>query len=241
MKMLTRRSRPWQLAAALGMIVVMAAFATAAHSAEPVPLSGQARSVIEQFLVTQTAGRPGKVRISIDTPRSGDLPHCDALEAFLPRGAQLRGRVSVGVRCNASQAWTRYVQAYIAVVGTYYVAARQIEAGQALVPADTAAREADITTLPASIIVDSTQLGGMVALNRIASGAPIRRELLRGISVVQQGQNTKVVTQGPGFMVSTEGKAMTDAAVGALVQVKIQGGQLISGIVRPDGIVERAN
>lgn len=239
--MLTRRSRPWQLAAALGMIVVMAAFATAAHSAEPVPLSGHARSVIEQFLVTQTAGLPGKVSISIDTPRSGDLPPCDALEAFLPPGARLRGRVSVGVRCNASQPWTRYVQAYIAVVGTYYVAARQIEAGQALVPADTAAREADITTLPASIIMDSTQLGGMVALNRIASGAPIRRELLRGISVVQQGQNTKVITQGPGFMVSTEGKAMTDAAVGALIQVKIQGGQLISGIVRPDGIVERAN
>lgn len=237
----TRRSLHWQLAAAFPVILVLAAFASATHSAPPLLLSGYARPVIEQFLVIQTAGLPGRVRISIDTPLSGDLPPCDALEPFLPSGSRLWGRVSVGVRCNASQPWTRYVQAYIAVIATYQVATRQIEAGQALSPADTAAREADLTTLPASVIVDSTQLGGMVALNRITLGAPIRRELLRGMSIVQQGQTIKVATRGPGFVVSTEGKAMTSAATGALIQVKIQGGQLISGIVRPDGSIERAN
>ena len=237
----TRRSLHWQLAAALPVILVLAAFASAVHSATPLLLSGYARPVIEQFLATQTAGLPGRVRISIDTPLSGDLPPCDALEPFLPSGSRLWGRVSVGVRCNAGQAWTRYVQAYIAVIATYQVATRQIEAGQALSPADTAAREADLTTLPASVIVDSTQLGGMVALNRITLGAPIRRELLRGMSIVQQGQTIKVATRGPGFVVSTEGKAMTSAATGALIQVKIQGGQLISGVVRPDGSIERAN
>ena len=234
-------SLPWPLAEVLAMFLAVAVLAPAAHSAAPLPLSGYARPVIEQFLVSQTAGLPGRVRISIDTPLSGDLPPCDALEPFLPSGSRLWGRVSVGVRCNASQPWTRYVQAYIAVIGTYHVATRQIEAGQILFPADTAAREADLTTLPASVIVDSTQLGGMVALNRITLGAPIRRELLRGMSIVQQGQTIKVATRGPGFVVSTEGKAMTSAATGALLQVKIQGGQLISGIVRQDGSIERAH
>ena len=110
-----------------------------------------------------------------------------------------------------------------------------------MLPADTATREADLTTLPAGVIVDSTQLNGMVALNRIASGAPIRREQLRGIAVVQQGQTVKLLTRGPGFVISTEGKAMTGAAAGAVIQVKIQGGQRINGIVRPDGTVERDN
>lgn len=233
----TRQSLTAQLALAFALVAV----AAVAHSAAPVPLSGNARAAIEQFLSTKTAGLPGKVSIRIDTPLSGPLPLCDALEPFLPSGARLWGRVSIGIRCSGSQPWTRYVQAYIAVVGTYYVAARQIEAGQALSLDDTAARQADITTLPASIIVEPAQLNGVTALNRIAEGAPIRRELLRSISVVQQGQTVKVVTQGAGFVVSTEGKAMLDAAVGAVVQVKIQGGQLISGTVRPDGIVERAN
>jgi flagella basal body P-ring formation protein FlgA len=42
-------------------------------------------------------------------------------------------------------------------------------------------------------------------------------------------------------MVSTEGKAMTAAEAGMLLQVRIQGGQLISGTLQADGIVERSN
>ncbi len=174
-------------------------------------------------------------------PMSGALPPCDAPEPFLPSGARLWGRLSVGVRCNTNPQWTRYVPAYIAVTGTYYIAARTINAGQALTLADAELREGDLTTLPAGVIVDPTQLNGFTASNRIASGAPLRRELLRAAVVVLQGQNIKVVTQGAGFVVSTEGKAMTNAAAGAIVQVKIQGGQLLSGVVRHDGIVERSN
>lgn len=241
MKIPTRRPLPWPTAMALAMMLAMAAFAPAARSATPAPLSGSARPVIEQFLLAQTAGLPGKVSITLSTPLPGGLPPCEALEPFLPSGARLWGRVSVGVRCSESLPWTRYVQAYVAVVGSYYAAARQIDAGEALTPADTASREGDLTALPASIIVDPAQLDGVIVLNRIALGAPIRREFLRAVSVVQQGQNIKVLTQGPGFVVSTEGKAMSNAAVGAVIQVKTQNGQLISGVVRADGIVERAN
>ena len=229
------------LAGLLAALLALAVSAPAALGAAPLPLSGDARPVVEQFLSSQTAGLPGKVQFSIDAPLSGSLPPCDALEAFLPAGTQLRGRVSVGVRCNAAPRWTRYVQARIAVMGTYQAAARQIEAGQALGPGDTVAREADLTTLPASVVVDAGQLAGQVALNRIAAGAPVRREQLRGVLLVQQGQTLKVVSRGPGFMVSTEGKAMAAAAAGALVQVRMQGGQLLTGTLGADGIVERGN
>ncbi len=91
------------------------------------------------------------------------------------------------------------------------------------------------------MIVDPSQFNGATALNQIASGAPLRRELLRDAVAVQRGQTIRVRTQGAGFVVSAEGKALTSAAVGALVQVKMQGGTLISGIVGPDGMVERTN
>ncbi len=225
---------------ALATLAAMTAPARSATS-QPAPLSGSARPVIEHFLLSQTAGLPGKVGITVNTPMSGALPPCEALEPFLPSGARLWGRVSVGVRCNANHPWTRYVPAYIAVVGTYYVAARPINAGQALTLADATVHEGDLTTLPGSVIVDPAQLNGVIASNQIASGAPLRRELLRAVAVVQQGQTVKVVTQGAGFVVSTEGKAMTNAAAGAVVWVKMQGGQLLSGIVHPDGTVERPN
>lgn len=228
---------------ALALPIVLATLTITAHSAtsQPAPLSGSARPVIEHFILTQTVGQVGKVSISIDTPISGALPPCEALEPFLPNSSRLWGRVSIGVRCNGNQPWTRYVPAYVAVVGPYYVAARQINTGQTLMPADVTVREGDLTTLPGNVIVDSAQLNGMIASNRIVAGAPLRRELLHSVAVVQLGQTVKVVTQGAGFVASTEGKAMTNAAVGAMVQVKMQGGQVLSGVVRPDGIVERPN
>lgn len=234
----------WRITGAAPVLVLalLAAFTLPAHGARqlPAPLSGSARPVIEQFLASQTAGLPGKVEISIDTPLSGALPACETLEPFLPARVRLWGRVSVGVRCLSGQPWTRYVPAYIAVRGSYHVAARAISAGQVLTPADITMREGDLTTLPASVVVDPSQLTGMTATNGIASGAPIRRELLRGVMLVQQGQNIKVISRGAGFVVSAEGKAMSDAALGSLVQVKMQGGQLLSGIVRPNGVVERS-
>jgi len=146
-----------QLALALPLVLAtLAALTMPARSAtsRPAPLSGSARPVIEHFLLSQTAGLPGKVGISIDTPMSGALPPCETLEPFLPSGVRLWGRVSVGVRCSTNQPWTRYVPAYIAVVGTYYVAARPINAGQALTLADAAVREGDLTTLPGSVEPD---------------------------------------------------------------------------------------
>lgn len=227
------------------LALAVAALTPAAAGATPppptTPLSGSARAVVERFLASQTAGLPGRVEISIDTPMSGTLPPCEALEPFLPAGTRLWGRLSVGLRCLADPPWTRYLPAHIAVIGSYYVAARPINAGQALSPADAVARQGDLSSLPDSVIVDAAQLGGVTASNRIASGAPLRRELLRAVAVVQQGQTIKVLTQGSGFVVSSEGKAMTNAAVGATVQVKMRGGQLLSGIVRPDGSVERPN
>lgn len=242
MKQPAHRSLQRHIAMALQMqLMSIAIFAAPAHGATPSPLSGSARPLIEQFLLQQTAGLPGKVSITIDTPHSGALPPCEALEPFLPSGARLWGRISIGVRCNSSQPWTRYVPAHVKVLGNYYVSARQIDAGQVLAPADVEIREGDLTALPASVVLNPAQLRGVTASNRIASGSPIRREFLRSASIVRQGQNVKVVTQGAGFVVSTEGKAMTDAAAGTLVQVRMQGGQLLSGILRPDGIVERSN
>ena len=225
------------------LLTGLAAGSFAAHAAGPqaAPLSGSARPVIERFLLEQAAGLPGEVAITLSTPLSGALPPCDALEPFLPGGARLWGRVSVGVRCNSATPWTRYVPAYVAVRGNYYVAARPISSGQVLAPADAALREGDLAALPRGVVTDPAQFNGVTAFNTIASGAPLRRESLRAPIAVQQGQAVRLRTRGPGFTASTEGKAMSSAAVGALVQVKTAGGQLLSGIATADGTVERVH
>ncbi|RST52314.1 flagellar basal body P-ring formation chaperone FlgA [Variovorax sp. MHTC-1] len=211
------------------LLPLISALAAAPAAAAP----ADARAVVERFLQAQTAGLAGKARIEVNMPAT--LPACESLQAFLPRGAAPTGRVSVGLRCAGDRPWMRYVQARVAIEGRYFVAARAIEAGQALGAGDLAERTGDLGALPRSVVTDAAELKGVVAVNRIAAGAPVRRELLRGVVVIQQGQTVQVVAQGPGFTVSTEARAMTRAEAGATVQAKTRDGRLVSGVADEGG------
>lgn len=197
-------------------------------------------AVIEKYLQAQSAGLPGKVTISLEGRGTSALPACDAPEAFLPAGAKPWGRVSVGVRCQAERPWTRFVQAHVAVEGSYFVAVRAIDAGRSLGAGDVAERTGDLTRLPRSIVTSAAELNGVVTANRVAPGAPLRKELLRGVTVIQQGQAVKVVAQGQGFVISTEAKAMTGAAAGAVVQARTLDGRLVSGVADEEGQIRLA-
>ncbi|MDP9878931.1 flagella basal body P-ring formation protein FlgA [Variovorax boronicumulans] len=192
---------------------------------------------VETYLQVQSAGLPGKVTVSLEGRGTDALPPCEAPEVFLPPGVTPWGRLSVGVRCHAERPWTRFVQARVAVEGRYLVAARAIDAGRALGAGDVVERTGDLTRLPRSVVTSAAELVGVVSANRVAPGAPIRKELLRGVAVIQQGQAVKVVAQGPGFVVSTEAKALSGAAVGAVVQARTLDGRVIRGVADEEGQV----
>ncbi|KLN53808.1 flagellar basal body P-ring formation chaperone FlgA [Variovorax paradoxus] len=218
------------------VLPALAAGLGAAMSVAAAPLAGDARAAVDRLLQAQTAGLPGKVSIRVEAPASGPLPACDALEPFLPRGAAAWGRVSVGLRCHSElKPWTRFVLAHVAVEGRYFVAARNIDTGQAFGTGDFIARDGDLTALPRSVVTDAAELQGVVAANRIASGAPLRRELMRGVAVIQQGQTIKVVAEGPGYVVSTEARAMASASAGATVRAKTVDGRMVSGVADEEG------
>lgn len=209
-----------------------------ASSIAAAPLPEGARTAIEDLLQKQTAGLPGK--FSFSTQAAGTLPPCDDFEAFLPHGTAPRGRISIGLRCRGDKPWTRFVPAQVAVEGRYFVAARAIEAGQALGAADVTERNGDLGDLPRSVVTEASALQGVVAAHRIAAGAPLRKESMRGVVVILQGQTVQLVAQGAGFAISTEGKAMTRAEVGASVQARTRDGRLLTGVATEDGQVRLA-
>jgi flagella basal body P-ring formation protein FlgA len=60
------------------------------------------RTVVEQFLQTQTAGLPGDVTVKVGAIDARTaLAACPAPEAFLQPGARAWGKTTVGVRCTA--------------------------------------------------------------------------------------------------------------------------------------------
>lgn len=191
-----------------------------------------ARVAVERFLLQQTAGLPGKVSVQVAPPSGGRAPECVAPDPFLPAGASPWGRVSVGVRCGGERPWVRYMQARVAVLTDYYVAARALGPGEPVSQADIEVRQGDLGTLPRAVITDPAQLAGAVAANRIAAGSPLRSDLLRKAIAVRQGQTVTVAVEGEAFQITSEGKVLADAATGNTVQVRLRSGQVVNGLVR---------
>ncbi|WP_322048749.1 flagellar basal body P-ring formation chaperone FlgA [Paraburkholderia sp. J67] len=196
------------------------------------------RATALAFLQQQSAGLPGKVEVSVAKVFPRGLAACDALEPFMPPGARSYGRTTVGVRCVGAKPWTLYVIGRVSVGITYYVAARQINPGEALSAADYVPRDGDLAALPQTIITDPTQANGAIALMRITSGLPLRSDMLRSAASVVIGQTVKVIAVGTNFTISAEGSVLNNAAPGQLVRVRTANGQIISGVVKDAATVQ---
>ncbi|SAK52062.1 flagellar basal body P-ring biosynthesis protein FlgA [Caballeronia glebae] len=190
------------------------------------------------FLQQQAAGLPGKVEITVTPVFPRGLAACSALDPFMPTGARLWGRLTVGVRCVGERPWTLYVQARVSINATYYSAARAIAPGEVLSNADLVARDGDLTAMPQAIVTDPAQAVGAVALSRVPAGLPLRTDMLRAAASVSIGQTVHVVAGGSGFSISADGTAMNNATPGQQVRVKTAGGQIITGIVKDSQTVE---
>jgi len=217
--------------------------ARTAAPAQPPPLPGQQdpeaiRAVALAFLQQQSAGLPGKVEITVAPAFPRGLAACMMLEPFMPSGARLWGRVTVGVRCAGQRPWTIYLQARVSLHATYYLAGRAMSVGEVLTAADLVARDGDLTGLPQAIVTDPAQAVGSVTLTRVSAGMPLRRDMLKSASAVSIGQTVRVVAAGDGFAISSEGSAMNNASPGQQVRVKTANGQIISGIVKDGATVE---
>jgi flagella basal body P-ring formation protein FlgA len=196
------------------------------------------QQVAEDYLRQQLSVLPGQPAIQVDEVRTDRLPACDALSGFMNGPVRPRARMSVGIRCAAPHPWNLYVQATVSLPGQYYVAGRPINAGETLQLSDLAPRDGDLINLPPGAITDPQTVIGMTAGNRIGMGQPIRAATLRSAGSVKRGQTVRINARGPGFVVSSEGQVLNNASPGSSVEVKTSSGQIVSGILQPQGTVE---
>ncbi|KVR31807.1 flagellar biosynthesis protein FlgA [Burkholderia ubonensis] len=237
-----RRANTAAAAPAVRTLPAAGASAAAAAATAATPPGQQDPDTIRRtalaFLQQQIAGLPGKPAASVAPSFPRGLAACTTLEPFLPTGARLWGRTTVGVRCAGERPWTVYLQARVTVQATYYAAARQIAPGEVLTAADLVARDGDLTLLPLAVITDPSQAVGSTALARVAAGLPLRQDMLKSAASVSAGQTVRVVAAGPGFTISTEGSALANAAPGQSVRVRMAAGQIVTAIVKDAGTVE---
>ncbi len=221
------------------LILLMLSNATLCHAALDRAQLQQIQQAVEQLLRTQTAGLPGKVSFVLgDIDTRLNLPACPAPEAFIPPGVRLWGNTSVGIRCSGGNPWTVYVTVSVRVMSGVVIAARSLTQGHVIELADLSVQEADLGQLPGAVIADPAQAVGRIVTLSLAPGQPLRQDLLRSPPVIQQGQSVTLRSQGSGFRVSAEGRALSNAAEGQVAQVRTPSGQTVSGIARAGAIVD---
>lgn len=197
------------------------------------------RKRVEAFVARQAAEQPGQVTATVGAIDSRlRLAKCPNAESFLPPGVRLWGNITVGIRCQEPSPWTIYVPVTVTVMASAVIATKSLQQGQVLTRADVSVQQSDVTQMPAGVIADIDQVLGKTLSGSIASGQPIRANLLRAPQMIKSGQTVKLIAQGGSFQVSADGKALGNAALGQVVSVRTGNGKVVSGVVKEDGSVE---
>lgn len=197
------------------------------------------RQTTEQFLRTQAAGLSGQVHIHVGAidPRNR-LPACVSPVASFSGVSRAWGKTTVAVACQAPSQWKIYIPAVVQVIGKYAVTAMPLASGHVLETNDLTQVSGDIASLPAGVVVDPAQALGRTLTISLKAGSPLRQENLRNQQAMQQGQTVRIVSNGPGFQVTAEARALNNAFEGQIAQARTAGGQVVSGVAKPGGVLE---
>lgn len=216
------------------LLLLIFAVSPLLHAAE----TDLALDTAERYVRQQTQGMPGQVQITMGKLDVSRLPPCSAHEAFSPPGTRFSGKTHVGVRCLGPNIWSVLVAVQISVTGNYVMTSRPLGAGQVITATDLTVLSGDLSTLPTGVVTDPHIAIGKTLRNSLGAGQPLRGDQLLAPLVIRQGQTVTVISKGPGFAVSAEGKALNNAAEGQLAQIRMSSGQTLSGVARADGSVE---
>lgn len=193
----------------------------------------------ETFVEAQTRSLPGKVEIAVAPldPRTR-LACCERLQPFLAPGVKLWGNANVGVRCVQPDPWTVFLPVTVKVFAEVVVLARPVARGHAFTAEDLRLQNLDLAQQPAGVFTDASQVLGKLSTGAFAAGTALRADQVRAPLAVNYGQPVRILFQGEGFRVSSEGRALGNAAVGESVQVRAASGRMLRATVREPGVVE---
>lgn len=200
-----------------------------------IPLGDELR----QFADREVAGAAGDMEITVGEldPRVKLAP-CNRYEPFVPAGARLWGRSTLGVRCVEGANWTVYVPILVRVFAPALVAARPLTRNQALTADDLRIERVELTAIANAVLTPTEEFAGARLTRGVAAGEVITHTLLRSPAVVQPGDVVRVVMGGAGFHIAADGKALTMGADGQSVQVALASGRMVTGVARPGRVIE---
>ena len=197
------------------------------------------RAVAESFIRAHEPQAARGSRIVVQAPAAEiHFPRCADLQAgFFGQGNPF-GSMTIMVRCSAPQAWTVYLPAQVVMEQRVVVAARPLEAGKILAPADLALVKSNTGQLGANAVLSPEAIVGKVLRYNVGVGQPVLENMLLQPEIIRYGQAVTLVAMGAGIRLTALGSAMENGRTGQNILVRnIQSGKVVRGTVDADGQV----
>lgn len=160
------------------------------------------------------------------------LAPCSRVEPYIPAGARLWGKTRLGLRClDGSAKWNVFLPVTIRGYGPAWVIKGNVATGTTLTEADAIEAEVDWAEEISPIVVNPTQWVGQVASRALTTGQALRQGMIKPAQVFQAGTQIRVLAQGTGFQITSDGQALSAGVVGQPARVRMDGGRVMSGVV----------
>lgn len=219
---------------------------SAAHAGEPATTpDAVARATIAEALAPIVAARGATLAVDVP-PNAGRLDGCAHMAGFVPPGARLVGRTTVGVRCLDGPARQAYVAATVKLEAPVWQATHALRAGETVAAADVVSTTASLAAADvdasarglASLDARRTNPVGRVLARSVVPGRALVEADLKDTGRIVPGDPVRVVYRGNGFAVSAEARAVGAADPGGTLLVRLASGTTVSGTLRDDRRVE---
>jgi flagellar basal body P-ring formation protein FlgA len=162
------------------------------------------------------------------------LAACARVQPQLPAGVPAWGRTRVGLLCvDGPVRWNVSLPVTVQVWAPAVVPTFALGAGAQLEASQFTLAEADWAATAAPPLVDAAALQGRVLARAVPAGQPVRATDLQARQWFAAGDVVRVVTNGAGFSIATEGRALAAGVEGQPVRVRIGDSHVAAG--RPVG------
>ncbi len=167
------------------------------------------------------------------------LNRCDQpLQAFLPPGARMYGKTTVGVRCEGNRPWKIFVPAKLAVFENVVVVSRPIVRGETLGATDLKLVSKEVSPASQTYMRDIQHAVGYIAKRSIPAGRILTAQMVQAPRLIKAGQEVILLATTPQLEVRMKGKALSDGSRGDIIQVRnVRSKRIIEGVVTDIGTV----
>jgi len=233
---------PRVLRAAGALLLACAAGVSMAQNAASAAVQSQAAQIAQesQMWLDQavaaarpTGSAPLRMVVQVGALDSRlNLAPCAQVEPYMPPGTRLWGKTRVGLRCiDGVSRWNVFLPVQVQAYGQTWVVRSDVAAGTTVSMSDAVLAEVDWAEENSSVLADPEMWVGQTATRSLRTGQTLRHGMVKPAQVFQAGSMVRIVAEGPGFSVTSDGQALSAGVVGEMARVRIDNGRILSGIV----------